>query len=101
MEDYVDLVENQIRPFYNTTDKACIVFGGSYGGMLAAWLRMKYPHVFQGSLAASAPFLEFEGAPSAPIDLYGEICTTDFREQLEKSPALIRESFEALVAAND
>ena len=100
MKDYVDLV-GHIRESYNMTDKACVVFGGSYGGMLAAWIRMKYPHVFQGSLAASAPFLEFKNAPSAPEDLYGEICTTDFREQLDKSPELIRESFEALVAADD
>ena len=45
MVDYVDLV-GYIRQEYNMTDKACIVFGGSYGGMLAGWIRMKYPHVF-------------------------------------------------------
>ena len=100
MLDYVDLV-GYIRQEYNMTNKACVVFGGSYGGMLAAWIRMKYPHTFQGALSASAPFLEFKNAPSAPEDLYGEIATNDFREQLDKSPELIRESFEALVAAND
>ena len=100
MEDYADLVQ-YIRQEYNMTDKAAIVFGGSYGGMLAGWIRMKYPHIFQGSLAASAPFLEFKNAPSAPEDLYGEICTTDFREQLDKSPELIRESFEVLTSAKD
>jgi pimeloyl-ACP methyl ester carboxylesterase len=56
MMDYVQLI-GAIRTNFTMQDRPCIVFGGSYGGMLAAWLRIKYPSVFQGALAASGPLL--------------------------------------------
>lgn len=45
MMDFVELVKF-VRTEYSVEDKACVVFGGSYGGMLAAWLRMKHPQTF-------------------------------------------------------
>lgn len=79
MADYVDLIK-YIKTAYNAEDKAVVTFGGSYGGMLSAWIRMKYPHVFQGALAASAPIEYFKGAPSAPEWRFAEVASNDFKE---------------------
>ena len=53
--------------------KPVILFGGSYGGMLAAWLRMKYPTNFLGTVASSAPIIQFLDA--APVELFYKIIT--------------------------
>jgi lysosomal Pro-X carboxypeptidase len=51
--DFADIVE-KLKPITNT---AVITFGGVYSGMLAAFFRIKYPHIVDGAIASSAPFL--------------------------------------------
>jgi lysosomal Pro-X carboxypeptidase len=62
--------------------------------MLAAWLRMNYPHVFQGALASSAPILFFEGSVSPYA--YNTIATQSFTNADPDCPSKIRKGFETL-----
>ncbi|XP_059429036.1 uncharacterized protein LOC132162834 [Corylus avellana] len=68
-----------------------IVIGGSYGGMLAAWFRLKYPHVVLGSLASSAPILYFDDI--VPQDGYYSVVTKDFKETSQSCYETIRQSW--------
>ena len=47
LADYAVLIE-KLKHEWESPDSAVIGFGGSYGGMLAAWFRMKYPNMLDG-----------------------------------------------------
>ena len=57
-------------------DLPVIGFGGSYGAMLAAWQRIKYPWSLQGAIAASAPIWQFVGMVDPRV--YSHIITVDY-----------------------
>lgn len=92
--DYVDLIEH-FRSKENTKHSPVIVFGGSYGGMLSAWMRMKYPHIVQGAIAASAPILQFTGITSC--ESFARIATSTYRMAHASCPDLVRKSWNVIM----
>ena len=58
--DYVQLVAS-LKANLTAPHAPVIAWGGSYGGMLAAWARIKYPATFAGAYASSAPILQIPG----------------------------------------
>ena len=77
MADYAELLR-ELKTELQAEDSAVIGFGGSYGGMLAAWMRMKYPHVLSGCIAASAPIWAFPGEePPVDAGTFAKIVTRD------------------------
>ncbi|EQC34365.1 hypothetical protein SDRG_08136 [Saprolegnia diclina VS20] len=80
-----------------------IALGGSYGGMLASWFRMKYPGTITGAIAASAPILGFpKGYPEHFTgEKYWQVVTHDATPAAGAAPtceANVRASWPLLFA---
>ncbi|XP_056631546.1 lysosomal Pro-X carboxypeptidase-like [Diorhabda carinulata] len=91
LADYAFVIEDLRKTFFGTVITSetypFIAFGGSYGGMLAAWLRMKYPYTVLGAVASSAPIWYFPNL--TPCEKFYEKVTKVFekygKEQCVKS----------------
>ncbi|KAJ6367298.1 hypothetical protein OIU77_003618 [Salix suchowensis] len=95
LADFAVLITDLKR---NLSAQACpvVLFGGSYGGMLAAWMRLKYPHVAIGALASSAPILQFEDI--VPPETFYNLVSNDFKRESTSCFNTIKESWDALLS---
>ncbi|KAL1475442.1 hypothetical protein MTO96_019648 [Rhipicephalus appendiculatus] len=55
MADYAELLTWLKNNLEGAKNSRVVAFGGSYGAMLAALMRVKYPHIVEAALASSAP----------------------------------------------
>ncbi|XP_030473828.1 uncharacterized protein LOC115691362 [Syzygium oleosum] len=90
LADYAAIIR-YMKEELKAKDCPVIVVGGSYGGMLASWFRLKYPHLAFGALASSAPILYFDGI--TPQDGYFSVVTKDFMEASKTCYQTIRDSW--------
>ncbi|KAG2492517.1 hypothetical protein HYH03_009182 [Edaphochlamys debaryana] len=87
LADYAELIW-EIKEEYDAHDSAVIGFGGSYGGMLASWMRLKYPHALDGAIAGSAPIWNFFGeVPPFDPGSFAKGVTYDASELAGSAPA--------------
>ncbi|KAA3458593.1 lysosomal Pro-X carboxypeptidase [Gossypium australe] len=86
LADYAEIIAD-IKNNLQASHSPVIVIGASYGGMLASWFRLKYPHLALGALASSAPVLYFDNI--TPSDAFYSIITKSFRVLIRNERELL------------
>ncbi|KAF7651732.1 hypothetical protein LDENG_00106390 [Lucifuga dentata] len=94
LADFAVLIQNLKSSTPGAQHSPVIAVGGSYGGMLSAWMRMKYPHLVVGALAASAPIWHFPGM--VPCGNLYKIVTQDFAKSGYNCDVNIRRSWKSI-----
>ncbi|KAG7471076.1 hypothetical protein MATL_G00120580 [Megalops atlanticus] len=74
------------------TNSKWVAFGGSYPGSLAAWFRLKYPHLVHASVATSAPVQATVNFPE-----YLEVVRRSLASENVECPLLVKNASDTLL----
>lgn len=102
MMDYANLIA-YLRQKYQVHN--VITFGGSYGGMLASWMRIKFPSLVQAAVVSGGPILYFKDSVEAPETIFyswvNQIYASMGKLENGKCPTLINEGLTNLQIFSD
>ncbi|VDP73971.1 unnamed protein product [Echinostoma caproni] len=93
LADYAYLIV-ELKERFNAVRSPVIAFGGSYGGMLAAYMRLRYPHLVTGALASSAPMYWVSGLKR--FHGFFEAVTRDYQWTDKKCVALFKAAYDKM-----
>ncbi|KAJ4810571.1 Serine carboxypeptidase S28 family protein [Rhynchospora pubera] len=94
LADYAILIRS-LKQNLSAEASPVVVFGGSYGGMLAAWFRLKYPHIAIGALSSSAPILQFDYI--TPWSSFYDAVSQDFKDESMNCFEVIKGSWDEII----
>ena len=87
---FIDFIN---KKYQLTDNNKWIVFGGSYSGSLAAWFRLKYPHLVAGAVASSAPVqavLNFKDYIKVVDESLGQHCVQQIRSATDEISKMLQ-----------
>lgn len=94
LADYAEFLQDFKRLNPQFESSPVISFGGSYGGMLTAWFRQKYPNVVAGGLAASAPVWMFPGM--SDCGGFAQVTTDAYRKGGDRCASTVRRTWDII-----